>query len=280
MPPVRKTTEAKFLRRLKNLFGAFTSGLREGSINADNIHTEAQRFSGQNGLSKKAEEIVSEVVREQQKDSNKYWKDQVLKVSSSPIVYRSIQYELNGPVGKRVDELIASNSDYIKTLPWAWADHVVDYVKRETLNGKPPQQIEEDLRKIMPARIQRNLKTIVRTECGKTHAAITEARAENLGVKAYIWHSCRDERVRSSHSRMDGVLVFYDDPPNPEALFPERGHPAYGKYHAGNTFNCRCWMEPVLSINSLPDTIRVHYHGKVAYWNKHQIRKKFGRIAA
>ena len=131
----------------------------------------------------------------------------------------------------------------------------------------------------MPEHMQRHLKTIARTECAKTNAAITQVRAESCGIRAYIWRSCKDERVRHSHGRMDGVLVFYNDPPCPEALYPANGQQPYGNYHAGNTFNCRCYQEPVMDARFLPDSIRVHVDGSVTTMTKKQIIKRFGKLA-
>ena len=125
------------------------------------------------------------------------------------------------------------------------------------MKGRRPADVEKELRNILPGKITRNLKCIVRTEMAKASAAITQARAENLGISAYIWHAANDERTRHAHGEMDGLLVFYNSPPNPEALFPEEGVKPYGRYHAGNTFNCRCWQEPVVDWSFLPDSIRV-----------------------
>ena len=128
----------------------------------------------------------------------------------------------------------------------------------------------------MPEHITKNLKCIARTECAKANAAIVQARAEALGIRAYIWHSVGDERTRDAHRAMNGILVFYDDPPNPEAMFGGNG---YGNYHAGNTFNCRCHQAPVVDISFLPDVVRVHSHGSITSMTKDQILKRYGKIA-
>ena len=279
MPPVGKNTEASFLRELKKIFGGFTGGLKSGRINGDNVESEAMSFIGRLDFGDRVQSAVGRVTQAIRRQGAEFWKKRVTAAGKNPDMYKKIREEQQGYVGRRINELVAENAQYIQTLPWAWAEHVTEYVKQETLKGRPPKEIEAELRKVMPERIQRNLKTIVRTECSKTHSAITEARAESIGVRAYIWRSAKDERTRYSHANMDGVMVFFDDPPNPEALFPYHGRTPYGHYHAGNTFNCRCYMEPVLNIRDLPDSVRLHYHGKVAYWTKAQIKKRFGKIA-
>ena len=75
---------------------------------------------------------------------------------------------------------------------------------------------------------------------------------------------------------MDGVLVFYDDPPSPEALAGEK---QYGKYHAGNTFNCRCYQEPLVDIAFLPDVVTVYRDGRIYTTTKGALMHKYGKIA-
>lgn len=278
MRPVPRVAERKFFASLSNVFSGIINRFRNGTLNAENATAGIKElFKGP--ISRRVDQVVSNMVKTERDQSVQSWKEAVLKNTYGREMYAALMREMKGPVGERVMELIAENSKYIKSVPQEWAAYVVAYTKQETQKGRRPEDIEADLRKIMPEKIAKNLKCIARTECAKANAALTQARSENLGIKAYIWRSCHDERTRHSHSSMDGVLVFYDDPPNPEALFPGKGQSSYGNYHAGNTFNCRCYQEPVVDIKYLPDSVLLHYHGKVAYWSKSQIKKKFGKIA-
>ena len=76
---------------------------------------------------------------------------------------------------------------------------------------------------------------------------------------------------------MNGILVFYDDPPNPEELFGGR---SYGHYHAGNTFNCRCYQQVVVDVRFLPDRFQYYRAGAIHSTTKLEFIKKFGNIAA
>lgn len=261
------------------MFQPLTNRIRTGAASPSNIWSEVRQFIKRLTTSGKAESVVTGMIKREREDSLRSWREAVLRNAYGPEMYQALQRELQGPVGQRVMELIAENSRYIKTVPEEWAAYITGYAQREAAKGKRPEEIEAELRKIMPDKIVRNLKCIARTECSKAQAALTQARAEHLGIKAYIWRSAKDERTRHSHLGMDGVMVFYNDPPNPEALFPAKGRKPYGKYHAGNTFNCRCYQEPVVSIDMLPESIRVHDHGKIVTMTKKQIRKKYGKIA-
>jgi len=78
------------------------------------------------------------------------------------------------------------------------------------------------------------VKLIARTETGKAYTMLTMAQSEDLDIPAYEWETSIDARVRSSHNHMQGVIVFWHDPPSPEALI---GIKSVGKYHAGNIYN-------------------------------------------
>lgn len=279
MIAVKRSTEKSFWKNLCKIFAPISQQTRSGAINSGNVAQKMKEWVHRLTLGQRVDEVVGNMVKRERDESVHSWREAVLRNTYGREMYKALMEEMKGPVGQRVEELIAENSKYIKTVPMEWAAYITAYTERETQKGRRPEEIEEELRKIMPEKIARNLKCIARTECGKANAALTQARAENLGIKAYIWHSCHDERTRHSHSSMDGILVFYDDPPNPEALFPGAGQSSYGRYHAGNTFNCRCYQEPVVDIRNLPDSIRLHYHGKVGYWTKNQIKKKFGKIS-
>jgi uncharacterized protein with gpF-like domain len=59
---------------------------------------------------------------------------------------------------------------------------------------------------------------------------------------------------------MDKVLVRWSDPPSPEALDGEK---SYGKYHAGEIFNCRCFPEPVIDFDDVTWPHKVYSGGQI-----------------
>lgn len=275
MAEVTRKDEQSFFKGLKSLFGGVIKESRGDGL-LSGISAKARQMLHSNKFGQKVEEIVSRMVGNQRRASSAEMKAEVLEKKANRKLYKAIQHEMKGPVGDRVYQLISENAAYIKTLPGLWANYATEYAAREALKGNRPEDIEKELRKVMPEHITKNLKCIARTECAKANAAIVQARAEALGIRAYIWHSVGDERTRDAHRAMNGILVFYDDPPNPEAMFGGNG---YGNYHAGNTFNCRCHQAPVVDISFLPDVVRVHSHGSITSMTKDQILKRYGKIA-
>lgn len=76
------------------------------------------------------------------------------------------------------------------------------------------------------------LKTIARHQVTLLHAQVQKARAQQFGVREFVWRTQGDGRVRDEHRELDGRVFSYDDPPS-------EGLP-------GEPVNCRCYAESVL----------------------------------
>ena len=279
MPSINHSDERRFWKSLCNAFQSLLNDITSGKTPATNVDPRTRQFIQSPQFGGYLRRLIFRMTSTIRKQSARSWRDAAARSGNGPEIARLIREEMKGPVGTIVWNLIEENATYIKTLPDEWARYASRYAYRKTLQGARPEEVEAELRQIMPGHITKNLKTIARTECAKANAAIVQARAEMCGIKAYIWRCVNDERSRDSHAAMDGILVFYDDPPNPEALFPSKGQKPYGSYHAGNTFNCRCYQEPVVDISFLPDIIRVHDHGSIVTMTRAQIQKRYGQIA-
>lgn len=284
MGPVSRSEEKKLFNGLKRLFQGLINDIRNGFVGKNELPKRARKFLQSNEVTSYLNNLVGRMVRSVRVSSAKSWREAAAKGTNGALLNKLIASEMKGPVGDRVNEIIASNVAYIKTVPQEWAEYIVQYAYREMLKGKRPEEIEAELRKIMPEHITKNLKCIARTESAKANAAIVQARAEAIGIKCYIWRSVRDERSRPSHARMNGIVCFYDDPPNPEALFPykvsaNRMVKPYGSYHAGNTFNCRCYQEPVVDVRFLPDVFEYHRAGAIHKTTRREFIKMFGNVA-
>ena len=110
-----------------------------------------------------------------------------------------------------------------------------------------------------------------RTEVSKAQSALIRTRAEILNIQWYIWRTSQDERVRNSHKDMEGVLVSWKDPPSPEQLSKSKYQ--YGKYHAGDIFNCRCYAEPIVDIRFVKFPCKVYCNGRMIKMKKSEFLK-------
>lgn len=84
---------------------------------------------------------------------------------------------------------------------------------------------------------------------------------DKLGIPAYIWRTCKDQRVRKSHSNLDDVIVFWNEPPDAEELVGEES--SLGESHAGEYNGCRCYGEPIIRLEFVKWPHKVYYKGKI-----------------
>ncbi|RXI46080.1 hypothetical protein DP145_01710 [Clostridium tetani] len=106
------------------------------------------------------------------------------------------------------------------------------------------------------------------TPCKSKYFIRDKSSCEKLNIPAYVWKTCQDQRVRKSHTNMQNVIVFWDDPPNPEELIGEES--LLGKYHAGEYVGCRCYTEAIVSLNLIKWPSKVYYNGKIQIMTKEQ----------
>ncbi len=124
-----------------------------------------------------------------------------------------------------LDAKIAENVSLIKTIPEQYFGRVEQTVYRNMTNGLKDTLFQTLMNDY--GITKRRAKTIARDQTSKTNAAITEARAQNMGVESYVWETSKDERVRETHRRNDGKTFKFNDPPS------ATGNPS-------DDVNCRC----------------------------------------
>lgn len=195
------------------------------------------------------------------------WREAARESSKGRVIYAALQAELQGPLGGLVMEQIRRNAAYIQSVPAAIARQMTEHVLAQSMAGLRASTIAQELRDLYPHLTQVKANLIARTEVAKTHTALVQGRAQQLGIQWYVWRTAEDQRVRKSHRLLDGVLVAWDDPPSPEALAHER---SYGAYHAGETFNCRCIAQPVVDLDLIPWPARVYHAGVIQRMTRRQ----------
>jgi SPP1 gp7 family putative phage head morphogenesis protein len=222
---------------------------------------------------KYAEAAASKMVTSLFNDAGRTWRTAARENARGKELYRALQNELQGPVGSAVFAEIFNNAQLIKTLPIDIAESVNQYIKTRQNDGIRASDISEEIKRMFPEKSEARADLIARTEVSKVNTALTHARCVNLGIQWYIWRTERDARVRLSHRKMEGVLVNWDDPPSPEELSGEK---SYGRYHAGNIFNCRCYPEPVTRTDLVEFPHKVYNNGRIV----RMTRAKFERMMA
>ena len=237
---VPKSLENLFGRKLFSAFQNLVNKIVKGK---QPVEKTLREFVFSKEADEYIDSTISRMINEQRVGSARTWREYALRRSEiGKEIYNYLKNEMKSSVGRRVSELVSANSLYIKSLPQEWAEYASKFAFEQTIKGKRPEWIEAELRKVIPEKMQKNLKVIARTESAKANAAIAQARAEDIGLPCYIWRTCDDERVRHSHQMMKGVVCFWNNPPAPEG----QDH-----YHPGGTYNCRCYAEPIIDSREL-----------------------------
>lgn len=138
-------------------------------------------------------------------------------------------------------EAFKHNIALIKDLPRDIAKGIRGaYMKGTAFRGT-------EFAKELTERLGKRARAIIRTESAKISSTLTQLRMQKLGLNAYIWSTSEDSRVRSSHSILDGVLFFWNDPPTIDNY----------QNHCGRFINCRCVPIPVASLDDIQFPIKV-----------------------
>lgn len=206
-------------------------------------------------------------------DAGHTWRQAAHVNSKGHMMYKALIKEMQGPLGYIVNHQINENAELIKTLPLDIAKHVNEHILTESLKGKRSSDIAKEILSLFPEKTEARANLIARTEVGKTSTALTQARSRQLNIPAYIWRTSEDSRVRKAHEKMDGVIVFWDDAPNPEKLEHEK-NVKHGPYHSGCIWNCRCYPEVLLDLNQINTwPAKVHYYGQIRKMSRNELER-------
>lgn len=145
-------------------------------------------------------------------------------------------------------------------------------------------------------RMGNRAKLIARTESAKVNTALTEVRSRAVGVKAYMWSTSDDQRVRSTHRLINNVMFFWDD--KPSFLYKAKsGKISEMSGHCGELPNCRCVALPIFELDDIKFPVKIANHisvmneyvgvdktrtyissGTIKVYNKQQFIEKYGSM--
>lgn len=188
------------------------------------------------------------------------WREAARKGTFSRQIYHSLRQEMSGPLDAAAMAIVRENSKLISSVPAEIAEDISKKAFERYMKGERWESVYADLLARAPGLARSRAKLIARTESSKANSAMVQVRSENIGSHWYIWRGSKDERERHSHLRMEGVVINWNAPPDPEAF--DTGDSQFGPYHAGCCPNCRCWPQPIVDTNDLPDSFRVCLNGQ------------------
>jgi SPP1 gp7 family putative phage head morphogenesis protein len=180
-------------------------------------------------------EIAARMVKRVANNNARAWRQAARKAMRGRRIYEALRMELSGSVGLAMQAQIRENAHLISSLPEEFRLRAAQYASEQFVRGVRSSEVERYLREQFPEMLKSRAALIARTQTGRAEAALTRARAENIGIPFYEWRSSGDQRVRISHRKMDHVLVPWNDPPSPEVLAGEKSQ---GRYAPGEIYNC------------------------------------------
>lgn len=244
-----------------------------------------KNFTDNDTFKRNMEKVIREMYKRVNKTSDTTWRKAIKTDKTPQKIYNLIQKELksNNTVSKLYHEILEENSKQIRKVSPEVSTSISRYVQREKLSGARASEIAKGVNKLVPHFVDNRIRTISQTQTSMCSTALTEARALSVGRPWYIWKTAEDRRVRTSHDVMDGVICNFNDPPSPEKLANKAGKkrgnkswPNYGNYNPGNIFNCRCYPEVLINLDSqVKWPAKVYLNGKITRMTKEQFRRIF-----
>lgn len=236
----------------------------------EEVQSKLKNYS--NRLKDWAEKTVTRLVYSLRSEDVKEWEQHSERMSEE------MKRELKrADIKRAMDAFIRDNVKLITSLPLSAAERVQEIVRKNLITGARAETVANKIYETGMVSKSRAM-LIARTETSKMVTNMVKARAEEIGLNWFVWKATGgysgDGRTRSAHRKMDNVICSWDDPPNPEALFPSKQKP-YGNYLPGATFNCRCWAMPLIRLDDVSWPARVHRNGRIERMNK----KEFLNIA-
>lgn len=136
-------------------------------------------------------------------------------------------------VGEAAEDLMKEQVALIQSIPIRAGERAQKLSIEAVYNGTRSDEIAAELMRSSKVS-ESQARLIARTEVARANASITQARAQFVGAKAYIWRTVMDGAERHSHAQMNGEYVLYSQEP-----VLEDGT----KGHAGTFPNCRCYQD-------------------------------------
>ena len=185
---------------------------------------------------------------------------------------------------KFIQKQAEERANLFKRIPVSLAEHLTPKISKWSIEGMTSKEVAHKLRADIPNLLESQVKTIARTETSKTLIAITGYKCQKNNIPCYQWKASGgyrgDGRTRNSHRHMSDVIIFWNDPPAPEDLFPTGYKNTLGHYHAGCCPNCRCSASPLVFIEDLKFPVRVYTNGKIVSMDRTSFLKLYnGKIA-
>ena len=199
----RLMEERKFTWRLKRLFRRLINSLPKTEDPLEFVR-ELKKAANSKIFLKECEKLAMSMTNFVAAGQYRTWREAAAASNKGRTIYQLLRKETSKTafIGRTVRDIVRSNADLIKTCPLSMAQDLTDMIRERVLEGERPETILPEVMAKARHLTDVQARRIARTESSKANSALREARARQYNRAFYIWWTCSDERVRSSHDYM------------------------------------------------------------------------------
>jgi SPP1 gp7 family putative phage head morphogenesis protein len=237
---------------------------------------EISSFLGNGGgerVMKASDSLARRMVTAVAVQNERSWREAAAKSTQGRRIYDLLRNEMAGSVGASMRQMIASHAALIRSMPERMAQDLASQIATRQMRGERAETIAADIAKRFPHITRAHTAMLARTEVSSAATSISEARAAHLSLPCYEWLSSEDVRVRPSHRLMDHVIVFWRDPPAPEALAGIKSR--LGHYQVGRCPSCRCDANVIVDLDQISFPAKVYHDGRIERMSRARFSKLY-----
>lgn len=265
-----RAIERRYRRAIARLLSKAYAYMRKAG-SAEEALAMLQHFARAPTFRSAAYAIVRSMVTQLAQHGMATWRQAAAKGSKGRLIYNALKKELSN--SKIYHTLIRENAQYITSVPEDIAERLTAKMAKGYEAGRRPNDLLQEILDECPGMAYSKAKLIARTEVSKASTALTHECCNAAGLRWYVWRNSEDERVRSSHRCVNGVIIAWDEPLSPEEHDPRHEQKPYGRYAPGETFNCRCYPEPLLEFSDVSWPHKVYHNGRLRHMTLAEFKK-------
>lgn len=226
---------ARHLKAIARACGDFVRGMdTEAALDLTEVESTLRRYGAL--ITPWARATAARMLAQVGQKDAQDWKELGRKLG------RALEDEIEtAPTGVAMRGLLDEQVHLITSLPLEAAERVHRLAAEATVTGGRARELAEEILETGSVTESRAM-LIARTEIARSRSVLTQSRAMHVGATGYIWRTAGDSDVREEHRELEGTFHEWHAPP--VAGHGKGGVPIHA--HAGQIWNCRCWMEPVL----------------------------------
>jgi SPP1 gp7 family putative phage head morphogenesis protein len=160
---------------------------------------------------------------------------------------------------KATDGWVQENVNLIVTQPKDSLEKMRELMREGYTQGRRPEAIAKDINQAY-SMSKRHAKMIARDQTAKLNTQITQAQQQDAGIEVYRWDTSGDQRVRTTHRKMQGLYCRWDNPD----VYSKDGNTWMPKtddmpkvkgefVQVGEDYQCRCVALPVFNMEGISE---------------------------